>query len=563
MLWGGAFIALVAYLLGGDVVNLYLSIVLVGVVLISGTFSYHQESTSAKVMAGFRNYLPQQVKVRRDSTQTVIPATELVCGDIVFMAAGEKIPADLRILSSSADLSVDNSALTGESKAQKRAAKSSDSRDPEDLSVRPDMLTLAAALESRCVLYFGALILRGNATALVVGTGTRTVMGRIAQFADETATEITPLAVELNTFIRHITFLAVVTGVIFLIVGFLVGNSFIDNIIFLIGIIIAFVPEGLLATVTVCLTLTAQRLARQNVLVKNLEAVETLGSTSVICSDKTGTLTTGTMTVRDAMYDTHDAGFQCSKEENLARRTIRFCALACNDSAFNEKGNITGGATDRALLKYGSQLVRDGPNWQDRVTEFRNEHCERTFEIPFNSVNKWQLVALRVTAFTEYLESTVDIEAKEASNENSASVSSLSKSDGKGDLQLLVLKGAPEKVIRLCQSALRHDGSVSPLDENDRFELMESFSTQLSQHGRRVLGTAVALIHAKVPLKGTAVDDVNFDAFAERRFCFVGVYGLAGFHVSHTLLHALPSPPAQIRREEVSERQFNCVDRLV
>merc|ERR1740131_680460 len=182
---------------------------------------------------------------------------------------------------------VDNSSLTGESEPQARS---------------PDF-THENPLETKNLAFFSTNAVEGTATGIVVNIGDNTVMGRIAGLASGLSTGETPIAKEIAHFIHIITGVAVFLGVTFFIIAFILGYHWLDAVIFLIGIIVANVPEGLLATVTVCLTLTAKRMAKKNCLVKNLEAVETLGSTSTICSDKTGTLTQNRMTVAHMWFD--------------------------------------------------------------------------------------------------------------------------------------------------------------------------------------------------------------------------------------------------------------------
>ena len=179
---------------------------------------------------------------------------------------------------------MDNSSLTGESEPQSRGAI-----DIKDAHENP--------LETKNLAFFSTNAVEGTATGIVVNIGDNTVMGRIAGLASGLESGETPIAKEIQHFIHIITGVAVFLGVSFFIIAFILGYHWLDAVIFLIGIIVANVPEGLLATVTVCLTLTAKRMASKNCLVKNLEAVETLGSTSTICSDKTGTLTQNRMTV--------------------------------------------------------------------------------------------------------------------------------------------------------------------------------------------------------------------------------------------------------------------------
>ena len=213
-------------------------------------------------------------------------AKDLGVGDVVEIKGGDKIPADLRIVHAQG-CKVDNSCLTGEAEPQSRSIENSHENP----------------LETKNLAFFSTSCVEGTAKGVVVGTGDRTIMGRIAGLASGLEMGETPIAREINHFIHLITAVAVFLGVSFFIIAFILGYNWLDAVVFLIGIIVANVPEGLLATVTVCLTLTAKRMAKKNCLVKNLEAVETLGSTSTICSDKTGTLTQNRMTVAHMWFD--------------------------------------------------------------------------------------------------------------------------------------------------------------------------------------------------------------------------------------------------------------------
>merc|ERR1711910_317628 len=292
LLWLGAILCFLAYGIQATAYeeppddNLYLGIVLTAVVTVTGIFSYYQESKSAKIMESFKNLVPQYALCRRDGEKVTVTASELTLGDIVEVKFGDRVPADLRVLEARG-FKVDNSSLTGESEPQ--------ARTPEFTHDNP--------LETKNLAFFSTNAVEGTAVGMVVNIGDNTVMGRIAGLASGLESDETPIAKEIAHFIHIITGVAVFLGVTFFIIAFILGYNWLDAVIFLIGIIVANVPEGLLATVTVCLTLTAKRMASKNCLVKNLEAVETLGSTSTICSDKTGTLTQNRMTVAHLWID--------------------------------------------------------------------------------------------------------------------------------------------------------------------------------------------------------------------------------------------------------------------
>merc|ERR1719348_1900482 len=298
---------------------------------------------------------------------------------------------------------------------------------------------------------------------MVVNIGDNTVMGRIAGLASGLEGGQTPIAKEIEHFIHIITGVAVFLGVSFFLIAFILGYHWLDAVIFLIGIIVANVPEGLLATVTVCLTLTAKRMAGKNCLVKNLEAVETLGSTSTICSDKTGTLTQNRMTVAHMWFDNQIVEADTSEDQSGAAfnkeapgwKTLERVACLCNRAEFrgNQEGvsilkkEVNGDASEAAILKC-TELSKGN------VIEYRRKN-KKVCEIPFNSSNKFQ-------------------------------VSVHETEDPQDNRYLLVMKGAPERILDRC-STIVIDGREMPLSQ----EWKNAFNTaymDLGGLGERVLG---------------------------------------------------------------------------
>ena len=452
LLWLGAILCFLAYSIQATTFeeppddNLYLGIVLTGVVVITGIFSYYQESKSSKIMESFKNMVPQYALCLREGEKINIKAENLTLGDVVEIKFGDRIPADIRVVESRG-FKVDNSSLTGESEPQ--------SRSPEFTHENP--------LETRNLAFFSTNAVEGTAKGIVVNVGDNTVMGRIAGLASGLDTGETPIAKEIAHFIHLITGVAVFLGVTFFVIAFILGYHWLDAVIFLIGIIVANVPEGLLATVTVCLTLTAKRMASKNCLVKNLEAVETLGSTSTICSDKTGTLTQNRMTVAHMWYDsktveadtTEDqSGSTAFKSEDGFKKLFRVAAL-CNRAEFKPgqgdipvlKREVNGDASEAALLKCCELSQKD-------IMAYRQKRT-KVCEIPFNSTNKYQ-------------------------------VSIHDKGDDDVDTYLLVMKGAPERILDRCSTILIN-GEEKKLDE----EWKEAFNCaylELGGLGERVLG---------------------------------------------------------------------------
>jgi len=231
-------------------------------------------------MASFKNYIPPKCKVIRDGKEVEILSEEIVVGDIVVITTGMRVPADMRVIECS-NLYVDHSCLTGESMELERLTDHVEDK----------------ALEAKNLMFYGTLVKSGTGKALVLKVGDHTFMGLIAKVMTETEESPTPLSIEIEHFTYLIAKVALSYGIVFFIIGFSMGYDIMSCFLFMIGIITANVPEGLPGEVTVGLTLTAQKMADKNVLCKQLHAVETLGSTSCICSDKTGTLTQNKMTV--------------------------------------------------------------------------------------------------------------------------------------------------------------------------------------------------------------------------------------------------------------------------
>merc|ERR1712198_730513 len=452
LLWLGAILCFIAYSIQATAYeeppddNLYLGIVLTAVVTVTGVFSYYQESKSAKIMESFKNLVPQYALVRRGGDKLNIKADELTIGDIVEIKFGDRIPADVRVIEARG-FKVDNSSLTGESEPQ--------SRSPDFTNENP--------LETKNLAFFSTNAVEGTATGIVVNVGDNTVMGRIAGLASGLETGDTPIAKEIAHFIHIITGVSVFLGVTFFIIAFILGYHWLDAVIFLIGIIVANVPEGLLATVTVCLTLTAKRMASKNCLVKNLEAVETLGSTSTNCSDKTGTLTQNRMTVAHMWFDNkiHEADTSENQSGNSFNKQapgwkiLERVACLCNRAEFKGgqdgvhilKREVNGDASEAAILKC-TELSKGN------VIEYRRKN-KKVCEIPFNSSNKFQ-------------------------------VSVHETEDPQDNRYLLVMKGAPERILDRC-STIVIDGTERPLND----EWKDAFNTaymELGGLGERVLG---------------------------------------------------------------------------
>lgn len=463
--------------------NLYLGIILYLVVVLTSMFTYYQEFKSEKTMEKFKNFLPPKTHVIRDGTTAEINATDLVVGDIVQIRLGDKVPADFRVIENQ-NLKVDNSPLTGESEPVGRSVECTDENP----------------LETNNLVFFGTLAVDGACIGVVVRTGDDTVFGRIAGLALRSTAEETTLQVDVHHFVILISSISISFGIFFFIFGLAKGTPVITSIVFAIGLIVANVPEGLLATVTVSLTLSANRLAKKFILVKKLEAVETLGSTTCICSDKTGTLTQNRMTVLHVAYDfqLHSTKSTISEqtfdENSACFQELFFVGAVCGEAQFdvsevhddpgmaiNER-KVHGDASEAAILKFCESI--------SSVSDARLEN-QRVFTIPFNSANKFMLTINRVQ-------------------------------NKQGTLRIC-MKGAPERIIQRCSSILTKEG-VQDFDENARKVVEEQMSFMM-ERGERCLGFAMLdLPPSKYP------EDFEFDLeeanFPMTGLTFVGIMGL-------------------------------------
>jgi calcium-translocating P-type ATPase len=314
LLWAAAILAAVA---GTDV----LAGAIVAVIILNAAFALLQERQAERAVEALAAYLPEQVTAFRDGRRTQIEAALLVPGDVVQLQEGDRVPADARLVDGR--LQVDTSALTGESVPVTRVAG-----PPETESL----------LEARDVVFSGTSCTGGSARALVFATGMQTELGRISALSERVGREESPLERQVRRVAKVIAAVAIGVGIAFLPLGLVAGLPFHEALVFAIGLLVANVPEGLLPTITLALAVGVRALAKDGALVKRLSAVETLGSTTVICTDKTGTLTLNRMRVVETWGD----------EDALAE-----IAVSCNTAEIDTDGaRVAGDPTEVALLAY-------------------------------------------------------------------------------------------------------------------------------------------------------------------------------------------------------------------
>lgn len=472
--------------------NLALAIVLLAVFVIQAAFNAWQDFSSSRVMDSITGMLPESCIVVRDGNQTQIPAAEVVPGDVLLIKAGIKLPADVRFVEVSSDAKFDRSILTGESMP---IPGSTDSNEDN-------------YLETRCIGMQGTHCVSGSGRGIVVATGDSTVFGKIAKLTSRPNNVKTTLQKEIFRFVVIICSLALMFIVIVLIVwGAYLRPKHPDwinvpqLIVSIVSVGIAFVPEGLPIALTASLTIVAGIMKKNNVLCKSLKTVETLGAVSVICSDKTGTLTKNNMTATDCCIGTQrmtpDVALHIMENKQIPNNTaieqLRSVAALCNAGEFDvstlsaplKDRIIQGDATDQAVLRFSEGL---GP-----VNIIRNL-WRKQFDLAFNSKNKFMI---RVFSLAEREGLPVTLSPQEAQLFNA-----------EADM-LLTIKGAPDVLIPRCNFYLTPEGTVAPLDEAKLHE-MEVVKDEWSANGKRVILLARKLVPA-----GTMKSNSNDGAFED------------------------------------------------
>jgi len=524
-------LSLIAFLLQtdkADMTNLYLAIVLFLVVFLTCYLQFHEEGKAYKVMESFSKMLAVSSTVFRDGKQQEIPVSELVIGDLVLIKDGDKVPADL-VLLLCRGLKAECSSLTGESEP----ISCNDHVSPKETRM----------FECKNVAFSSSLCFDGMAIGIVVRTGDNTAIGAIAEMASGTGLRESTLQKEIRRFVMMIACIAVTMATAFFIAGvFLSGAKTSNEIItvFINGflvIIVANTPQGLPATVTSLLSLAARNMAKRSVLVKRIDCVETLGSTSLICSDKTGTLTTNEMTVTDIWCDRKrhlrgkttegdimhsmqvhavllrtatlcNRGVSISSEEQEAAReasrkqfkdrTSNVSRLAWGSSIpgsiLHFPANVrmfSGNPSDVALLTYAERLAS--------TRQLRKDY-PILFEIPFNSKNKWQLVIVKSIGEGQRDADEVEYE--------------------------VLMKGAPEVILQRCNTyaSTTGDKHQSPIDEGFKTSFTDTYEN-FAAGGKRVLALCSRRFRAAKRFEFEEDEEGNFN-FPTSDLNFVGLVGI-------------------------------------
>lgn len=432
--------------------------------LINGVFSFWQQYRAQQATSALQKMLPSYVKVMRAGQTNKILAADLVPGDIVLLNSGDNIPADGRLLSADS-LEVNQSSLTGESITVNKET------DPQTDAA----LKNAGKYAEANLVYEGTSVVNGSGSFVVLATGMHTEFGQIASLTTSVAAVKSPLQKELDILTRQLSLIAIVIGALFFVAAvFFVGYPWPKAFIFTLGMIVAFIPEGLLPTVTLSLAMAVQKMAKKNALVKHLNSVETLGETTVICSDKTGTLTKNEMTIEKVWLPTADytvsgTGYEpngivtkAGKKIDLAQehdllQLIRIASL-CNDSAIEEKENhyqLVGSPDEGSLLILAAKADYDLRDERKKYPRYN--------ELPFDSKRK--------------------------------RMSTIHQNNGQN---YVFTKGGITEVLSCCQSYLKN-GQVLPLTEAVKKEILAK-NDDFAKEGLRTLAFADRILQTTTNL---------------------------------------------------------------
>ncbi len=439
--------------------------VILGVVIFNAMIGFVQEGKAEDALRAIRKMLSPNAMFMRDGRQMTVQAEALVPGDIVLLQSGDKVAADLRLFRVKG-LQVQEAVLTGESMAVEKVV------DP--------VAQKSVIGDRRCMAYSGTLVTHGQGTGVVVATATATEIGHISTMVSEVEAVTTPLLRQMDQFARWLTLVILGLAILTIAFGTLVRDYSLTDMFFAaVSLAVAAIPEGLPAIMTITLAIGVQRMARRNAIIRRLPAVETLGAVTVICSDKTGTLTRNEMTVRTIAtaansfelggtgYDPHGAISLSninvlSQERPLLLEVVR-AAVLCNDASLERRNSewlVNGDPMEGALLVAG---LKTGLDYEAEAKRY-----PRTDLIPFESEHRFMA--------TLHHSHTGDA--------------------------FIFLKGAPERVLDMCARQRMIDGD-KPLDKNYWLTRIE----ETAQQGQRVLAIAVKPVsHEKIDLKFSDVE---------------------------------------------------------
>lgn len=372
-----AAISFVVALNGEDSMEFFEPLLIVLIVVLNAILGVVQESKAEKALDALKSLSAPHARVRRGGMETVVEAVELVPGDIILLEAGDFVPADARLLQS-ASVKSEEAALTGESVPVEKDAQASVAED--------------APIGDRLnMVYSGCSITYGRGVAVVTNTGMNTEMGKIANLLDQEETTATPLQLKLASLGKYLGFMAIGICAIIFVIGYLAKLELMEIFMTSVSLAVSAIPEGLPAIVTIVLSIGVQRMVKRNAIIKSLPAVETLGSASIICSDKTGTLTQNRMTLLKA-YEVATGQLEDISDNNTEaiRKVLEYGTLCCDGSVVIENGNEKhiGDPTETSIV---AAAIKNG-----MTKEGLNQSYPRLAEIPFDSDRKLMSVISQI-----------------------------------------------------------------------------------------------------------------------------------------------------------------------
>ncbi len=470
------------------------SAVIMVIVILNAFIGVFQEYKAEQSLAALKRLSSPLAKVIRNGHVKSIPAQELVPGDLVILEAGDFVPADAR-LTEAVNLKVEEAALTGESVPVEKTT-----------AVLPEELPLG---DQKNLVFMGTVVTYGRGKAVVAKTGMSTEIGQIASLLKQAIPESTPLQQKLAEFGKYLGTLALGVCALIFVLGWLRGEDLTTMFLTSVSLAVAAIPEGLPAIVTIVLAIGVQRLAKQRAIIRKLPAVETLGAATVICSDKTGTLTQNQMTVKRISvagnwYEVSGQGYNpeggylrdgkpVADVKNGSLKTLLLCGALCNDAILEEDwkdGNqtwkIIGDPTEGALVVAAAKADM---NKEDLAGEY-----ERVLEIPFDSDRKL-MTTINKGSLPDPLFQKMEAETPKG--------------------LWAITKGAPDIILSRCASVLTFDG-IKDLTSGLKEELMKQ-NGEMAQDALRVLGVAVRRMPEATQINLNSVED---------KLIFIGFWGM-------------------------------------
>ena len=445
-------------------------VIILSIVVLNTCLGVYQENKASNALNALKEMASPLAKVLRDGTVVEVASGDVVPGDIVILDAGDYVPADVRLVDT-INLKIDEAALTGESVPVEKDCEA--------------VLDESASLGDRINCgYMGTVVTYGRGRGLVTHTGMGTQMGHIAGMLNQSPEEATPLQKKLDSLGKLLGLVCLGVCAIIFVLGLVRGMEFFDIFMTAVALAVAAIPEGLTVVVTVVLAMGMQRMVKVNAIIKKLSAVETLGSTTVICSDKTGTLTQNKMTIEKLWYDgqlfdVSGSGYSRSGSITApdgspggdALRRLVECAVLCNDASYNpEKETIVGDPTEGAMVVLAHKVGMEKTVWDTQYPRLQ--------EIPFDSSRKL------MSTFHQMEHGIV-----------------------------MYTKGAPDELLRRCTHMETGQGVIA-LDDSHRAAILAS-NTELAQSALRVIGAAIKQVAA-----------VHADFDEENDLTFIGLMGM-------------------------------------